>query len=201
MRALQFNLTTGTTLSVFVHIGIVGVLYFWAFGYLKHNAPTLITELDMTTVIQAQPVGKPAKPAPAWVISKKKVQPAPTPEPEKPLEKEVDTPPAGVEDNAAGVWVPAAQTARRPRWVGNFITQDDYPVLARQEGNDGRVILQVHIDTEGKIKEVKLLQDSCQILNEVAIRKVKNGIFTPAYDAQGAPVACEVILPIRFQLK
>ncbi|MGA2091747.1 MAG: energy transducer TonB [Endomicrobiales bacterium] len=167
---------------------------------MKHHAIPLITELDMTTMVSAPPVGKPSKPAPTWVISKKKIQPAPQPEPEKiPVEKETDTPPAVV--GGTGTWVPAAQTARKPRWTGNFISPGDYPLVARQEGNDGRVILQVHIDTEGRVQEVKLLQGSCEVLNEVAIRKVKNGIFSPAYDAQGAPVACEVILPIRFQLK
>jgi hypothetical protein len=44
------------------------------------------------------------------------------------------------------------------------------------------------------------LNGSNEILNEFAIRKVKNGIFTPAYDKQGSPVACEVILPILFKL-
>jgi TonB family protein len=73
--------------------------------------------------------------------------------------------------------------------------------VARQEGNDGRVILQVRIDATGRVREVALLQGKSQILNEVAIRKVKNGIFAPAYNAQGVPIPCEVILPIKFQLK
>ena len=107
MKCLHYNLTSGTVLSVFVHIGIGIVLYVWAFGYMKHHAIPLITELDMTTMVSAPPVGKPSKPAPTWVISKKKIQPAPQPEPEKiPVEKETDTPPAVV--GGTGTWVPAA---------------------------------------------------------------------------------------------
>ena len=48
---------------------------------------------------------------------------------------------------------------------------------------------------------MKLLQGSNQELNEVAVRKLSRALFSPAYTAQGSPVACEVILPIKFQLK
>jgi protein TonB len=200
MKYLQYNLASGTAFSVVVHIGIVSILYIWAFGHLKQNTlPAIVTELDMSTVIPAASVAKPSKSAPVWVVSKKKIQPAPAPEPEKtPVEPENDAPPA-VE--GAGVWVPSAQTARKPRWIGNFITPSDYPAVARQEGNDGRVILKIHIDATGHVKEVIFLQGACEVLNQVAIRKVKEAIFSPAYNAQNEPVPCEVILPLRFQLK
>jgi protein TonB len=194
MKYLRFDLKAGTMLSLFVHMAIGGILYLWAFGYLKHNSLTIITELDMTAVTPAQIAGRIVKPEPPWLISRKKIQPLPPKLPEK----EVPKPP---EADDAGDYIPAAMTAHKPRWVGNFITPDDYPVVARQEGNDGRVIVQVRIDAEGKVRDVKLLQGSSQVLNEVAVRKVRNAIFTPAYNAQNLPVACEVILPIKFQLK
>jgi TonB family protein len=104
-------------------------------------------------------------------------------------------------EEVKSAWVPAAETARKPQWVGNLIDPDDYPKVARQLGSDGQVVLQVHIDVEGKVEDVRLLSGTnYEVLNEFAVSKVRNGIFTPAYDKQGIPVACEVVLPILFKL-
>lgn len=99
-----------------------------------------------------------------------------------------------------GEYVPVEQTSRKPRWIKNFITSYDYPVLARQEGKDGRVVLTVLLDREGRVRDARLLEGSYDVLNEVALRKVKQAIFTPAYNDEGAPVSCKVTLPIRFEL-
>ena len=97
--------------------------------------------------------------------------------------------------------MPAAQTAHQPRWVGNLIDPDSYPAIARSLNGAGRVVVLARIDTEGKVREARLLKGSSyDVLDQFAVDKVRDGIFTPAYDAQGSPVACEVILPIVFQL-
>ena len=192
MKKFRENLFTGTTLSLIVHLVITGTLYLWAFGFLHINAKYELMQLDMSSL--PPPDAARARPTPEdeWIISDNKVQPLPK-------VQQVSTPtPVPVPTE---VWVQAANTARRPQWIANFISPDDYPAVARQEGNDGRVILRVRIDSSGKVNDVTLLQGKCQILNEVAIRKVKNGIFTPAYNAQGLPIPCEVILPIKFQLR
>ncbi|MGD0566601.1 MAG: energy transducer TonB [Candidatus Goldiibacteriota bacterium] len=192
MKKIKGNLVTGTTLSFIVHLAIAGFLYLWAFGHLHLNGNYELMQLDMSAEQQANVARIKPTPVDNWIISDSRIQPPP-----KPVQASTPVPtPVPTE-----VWVPAASTARRPKWIANFISPDDYPAVARQEGNDGRVILRVRIDSSGKINEVILLQGGCQILNEVAIRKVKNGIFTPAYNAQGLPIPCEVILPIKFQLK
>jgi protein TonB len=109
-------------------------------------------------------------------------------------------PPGGMA-GGLGRYLPASQVAQPPRWIGNLIGPNDYPRLARREGKDGRVLLSVLIDETGRVRDVQLLQGSDEILNEVALRKVREGVFTPAQSREGRPVPCKVILPIRFQLQ
>jgi TonB family protein len=191
MKKIKQNLVSGTMLSFIVHMAITGILYLWAFGNLHLNGKYELMQLDMSAAQQVNAAKIKPTPVDNWIISNNKVQPP------KPVQINTPVPtPAPTE-----VWVPAAAAARRPKWIANFISPDDYPATARQEGSDGRVILQVRIDASGAVREVNLLQGKSQILNEVAIRKVRSGIFTPAYNAQGYPIGCEVILPIKFQLK
>lgn len=108
---------------------------------------------------------------------------------------------SGGSPGAAGRYLSAAQVAKLPRWVDNLITPRDYPRSARREGKDGRVLLSVFIDAGGRVRDVRLLQGSDEALNEVALRKVREAVFTPAYNQEGEPVACKVTLPIRFHLQ
>jgi len=61
-----------------------------------------------------------------------------------------------------------------------------------------RIIL---IDLEGRVRDARLLQGGYDVLNEVALRKIREAIFAPAYDADNRPVPSRVILPIRFELR
>jgi protein TonB len=101
----------------------------------------------------------------------------------------------------AGRYLSASEVARPPRWVGNQIGPGDYPRKARRKGKDGRVVLSVFIDEVGRVRDVRLLQGTDDVLNEVALRKVREAVFTPAYNEAGKSVACKVTLPIRFQLE
>jgi len=196
MRGRAFSLSTGTALSSAVHIAAAGLLYLWAFGYIRLRTATVATELDLSQLAPLAPVaGSPERPEAPWIISKKRVQPAPP----KLAKPEVAPLPEAPE--STGTWVPAAQAARNPQWMDNFITPADYPAAARQEGSDGRVVLRVRIDTQGHVQDVKLLLGRSQALNEVAVRKLSHALFSPAYTAEGVPVPCEIILPIRFQLR
>jgi TonB family protein len=144
-------------------------------------------DLSLATIQVTQ--SEQVKPADEWIIPSKNHKAVKKVIPEKATPEEIKN-----------TWVPVADTAHAPKWIGNLIDSDEFTDVARQAGGDGKVVLQVHIDTSGEVREVALLNGSNEILNEFAIRKVKNGIFTPAYDKQGSPVACEVILPILFKL-
>jgi TonB family protein len=186
MKTLKSNLIGDTGLSFLAHAGLVGALYLLLF----HHSQTIVANLDLTAALQVSPASQ-AQPAEEWIIPNKKGHPAvKKAEPQKAEPQEVKS-----------VWVPAAQTAHQPRWVGNLIDPDSYPAVARSLGGTGKVIVVARIDTEGKVRDARLFKGSdVEALDQFAVDKVRNGIFTPAYDAQGSPVACEIILPIDFQL-
>ncbi|HMY11564.1 MAG TPA: energy transducer TonB, partial [Turneriella sp.] len=85
--------------------------------------------------------------------------------------------------------------------LGFYLLRLDYPLLAAQQGKDGRVVLSVIIDSEGRVRDAQLLEGSYDALNEVALRKVRDAVFSPAYDKDGNAVACRVNVPIRFELR
>ena len=175
----ETGLTAGTLFSFLIHAVVFTILYAL---FLAHRT-TIVANLDMDPVAPQPPF--------KWTLPKKGHHVSQMITPEKVLPEPVE---------AKTVWVPASETSRKPRWIGNLIDPDDYPSVARQNGSDGRVVLLVHIDTDGKVQEVSLVEGSYETLNEFAVRKVKAGIFTPALDKNGAPVDCEVTLPILFQL-
>jgi periplasmic protein TonB len=100
-----------------------------------------------------------------------------------------------------GQFVPSETAARQPRWLRNHITSSDYPLVARREGKDGRVTLSVLIDRDGRVVDARVLEGAYDALNAAALRGVRRAVFSPAYDAQGRPVACRLTLPIRFELR
>jgi TonB family protein len=190
MRDLESNLAKDTGLSLAAHSVAAGVLYLLL---LVHHSQTVIANLDMTLAAITVQQSAQSKSVDEWIL------PNPNKKNHRALQKVV--PEKVAPEVEKSVWVPAAQTSRQPRWVGNLIDPDNYPVVARQQGGDGRVVLLVHIDAAGKVQEVRLLNGSnYDVLNEFAVSKVRNGIFTPAYDKQGVPVSCEVVLPIIFKL-
>jgi TonB family protein len=189
MKALELesNLTADTGLSLVAHAVAAGLLYLFLF----HHSQTILANLDLSLPTLQVAQARPAQPTDEWIIPNKKNH--------HPVKKA--EPPKAVPEQQASPWIPASQTARRPQWVGNLIDPDSYPTVARSLGGTGKVVVLVHIDSEGKVQDVRLSQGSSyEVLDQFAVDKVRNGIFTPAYDAQGSPVACEVILPIVFQL-
>jgi protein TonB len=139
----------------------------------------------------------------AWFLVQKNRKPQNLPAPGKEIPREQsDCKGKCPESTAAfGDFAKASDGYRKPKWIGNFITTHDYPLLAKQQGKDGRVVLSVIIDTEGRVRQAELIEGSYEVLNEVALAKVKEAVFSPAYDNAGQAIACKVRLPIRFELK
>jgi protein TonB len=195
-------------LSAAVHAGAAGGLFYL---FVARQPAPIVAELDLSMSPLSVPNagGGAARPSKTWTVLKKgKVSPPPpAPEPEGPSVAAKPGAPVGAGDGGGGsgagegAYVPVALTARKPRWIANFITSNDYPVVARQQGKDGRVVVSILLDAEGHVRDARLLQGSYAVLNEVALRKIKDAVFTPAYDAADRPVPCKVTLPIRFELK
>lgn len=206
---------TGTAISMMMHVSLVGGLYYWFF---LRQPSAIVAELDLSQTPLVPPnMNRGAhhrNPPPDWIFPKKEKAAAPLPVKARPVPVETkdevkaqeDVAPPCVDctetaaDGSAG-YIDAALAARKPRWIRNLITSRDYPAVARQDGKDGRVVLTVIIGDDGRVKDARLLEGSYDILNEVALRKVKEAVFTPAYDASNKPVSCRVTLPIRFELR
>lgn len=189
-----------------------------AYALGRHSRPAIVAELDLAIPSMAPPnhgggraaavaavwtapkQGPPPPPAPAAPVPQPAAPEEPTPCPEPCAASATGTGGGGTGESQ-GRYIPASQASRQPRWIANFITASDYPQAARQQGKDGRVVLSVLIDSSGVVRDARLLRGADEALNELALRKIRQAVFTPAYDADGHPVACSVRVPIRFSLE
>jgi periplasmic protein TonB len=75
-----------------------------------------------------------------------------------------------------------------------------YPVLARKRGYEGTVILEVFVNRNGRVGDLKIHQSSGQvILDEAALASVKGWQFNPGKKGDTA-IDMWVRVPIRFNL-
>lgn len=205
----------GVLASALAHAGTFAGL---SYALARRAPPAIVAELDLSLAAMRTPNpggGRAAAAAPVWTAPKQGAPPAPAPAAPAPLPVAPEEPTPCPEPCAAtaigtggggtgeseGRYIPASQAARQPRWISNFITTKDYPQSARQRGKDGRVVLSVLIDEIGVVRDARLLQGADEALNELALRKIRQAVFSPAYDADGNPVACKVKMPIRFSLE
>ena len=78
--------------------------------------------------------------------------------------------------------------------------QPNYPDSARREGKEGRVLLRVLVDEEGKAKAIEINTSSGHdLLDRAATEAIKKWRFVPAR-AGGKPIEIWVKVPIEFQL-
>jgi protein TonB len=220
------GVTAGVLLSTLVHAGAGGGLYY---AFMLDKPEPIEVEIDLSMVPLVPPDPAPAQlslpsvppPPPAtWtlpepaepppVVEEETLEPGPPPTPVvaevTPEPHEVPMPPVEqiAADSRADVesrYLSGIQLSRHPRWIKNLISDKDYPRVAEREGKDGRVVLSVFIDETGLVREAHVLKGSYEVLNEVALRKVRQAVFTPAYDHEGRAVPCKVALPIKFEME
>ncbi|MDI6850901.1 MAG: energy transducer TonB [bacterium] len=75
-----------------------------------------------------------------------------------------------------------------------------YPELARKAGIEGLVWVLAIIGPDGKVRSATVAKTDNPIFNDAAIEAVMQFEFTPAIQ-QDRPVACKVLVPVRFQLR
>ncbi len=74
-----------------------------------------------------------------------------------------------------------------------------YPARAMRRGESGTVLLQVHVDAQGRPTRVEVVQSSrSRELDREAQRTVERWRFSPAV-RNGRAVASKVLVPIEFQ--
>ncbi|MFC1538821.1 TonB family protein [Candidatus Latescibacterota bacterium] len=103
------------------------------------------------------------------------------------------TPSPGAESNAFD-FEPVEEI---PRKLNDIVPV--YPAMAERAGVEGSVTLKVHVNTEGAVDSVEVV-DGPKIFIESAIDAAKKTKFIPAkYNSK--PVACWVLMPFRFMLE
>jgi len=75
-----------------------------------------------------------------------------------------------------------------------------YPALAKRLAKEGIVLLRVTIDKQGRPLGIEVLKKAGFGFDEEAVKAIKDSSFVPA-QKDGEPLACKVLLPIRFVLK
>jgi protein TonB len=92
----------------------------------------------------------------------------------------------------------AAVQMARPLYLTNSVPK--YPRLARKNGYEGTVVLEVLVDEKGNVDDLILLQSSGHtILDKAAISSVKKWLFEPGAIGR-KKVKMWVKLPVRFKL-
>ncbi len=74
-----------------------------------------------------------------------------------------------------------------------------YPELAQKAGIEGRVIVKIWVDKDGKPHKAIVLKSDAEIFNNAAINAAMQYRFTPALMNKG-PVAVWVVIPFTFRL-
>jgi TonB family protein len=74
-----------------------------------------------------------------------------------------------------------------------------YPELAMRAGLEGKVLIKIWVDKNGKPKKVEIVRSDAEIFNAPSIEAGKQFLFTPAY-LNGKPVDVWVTIPFNFRL-
>ena len=94
---------------------------------------------------------------------------------------------------------PALIREARPRYRDN--PHPPYPILARKRGYQGTVVLDVFIDKNGHVADMKIFSSSgYSTLDKAARATVENWLFEPGLKGE-EKIEMWVKVPIRFQLK
>jgi TonB family protein len=173
----------GILFSFLLHAGIFGAalgIIAWGEAHAEYRTDV---DLQATPLLTLQSKLVPPPPEP-WIVAQKSKAPPPlkvipTPTPEE---------------------APMAVASRQPSLVGGFIDENDYPVEMRKQKKEGRVIVELLINIEGKVDKVTILQGADPAFNQVVLDRLKDARFRPALDKKGEPMNCRVRLPVSFKL-
>jgi protein TonB len=77
----------------------------------------------------------------------------------------------------------------------------EYPLAARKRGFQGTVVLEVHVDRQGRVADLRLSASSgYSVLDQAAMASVKTWLFDPGTRG-GEKADMWVKVPVRFKLE
>lgn len=104
------------------------------------------------------------------------------------------------EDDATNLPIPTDEflVTQMPR--RKLEVRADYPEVARKQGIEGVVEMDLLIDREGRVRDVKVVRGIGFGLDESAVRAVEQMLFEPAR-VENEPVAVRIRYGYRFELR
>ncbi|MBU0990365.1 MAG: energy transducer TonB [Proteobacteria bacterium] len=97
--------------------------------------------------------------------------------------------------------VPAVREIQRARPAYRKNPRPEYPRIARIRGYQGTVLLEVLVNSGGKVDDLRVLESSGHtVLDRAAVKSVKRWLFEPGSIGQ-EKVEMWVRVPVRFELK
>ena len=101
----------------------------------------------------------------------------------------------------ARILTPAAQIVRKAALLYLENPPPKYPRIARRKGHQGTVILEVHVNREGRVEKMRVFQSSgYHSLDKAAMKSVKNWVFKPGKRGD-KKIEMWVKVPVKFQFK
>jgi protein TonB len=129
--------------------------------------------------------------------------PPPPPAPLAPIETPAPVAAEPTAERAAPIAPPAPAPLVPPNFNAAYLANPApaYPALSRRMGEEGRVVLRVHVSDDGTPTQVQLKTSSSHPrLDDAALEAVRRWRFVPARRGD-APVAAWVLVPISFSLR
>ena len=156
-------------------------------------------------VVEAPPVPPTVEPYDPSEILEESEMPFPVPEPEKKVAETMPKPaePAQARTSSKPRTTPRPKEPKEPSQPVRVLRRYNpaYPKSARQAGEEGRVMLEVQVKSNGRVGSVRVISSSgSRALDSTAIAAVKRWSFSAAQKG-GKPVTTNLRVPFRFSLK
>lgn len=175
--------------------------------------PSVVSTLTVDLIRPAPPPPAPPqeivkpKPRPVEIKPQPRRQPEPVPQPMLAIPAESAAPAAEVpvvrETPPAPPAPPAPVTVSQPRFDADYLSNPApaYPPISRRMGEEGKVVLRVHVEPNGLPSQVEIKTASgSPRLDQAALDAVRRWRFVPAKRGEEA-VAAWVLVPVVFNLK
>jgi protein TonB len=119
--------------------------------------------------------------------------------------EEAETPPPPQQQGPPGPpeieYLPQHMISAAPKIPIDEVRENiEYPPLANRQRIEGVVYLELYIDSQGVIQDIKVLRDPGYGLGDAAVAAFEGVSAVPA-EANDVPVAVRFRFPVRFQLR
>lgn len=207
-RDYALHLAVGAVLSLALVLSAAHLSVYRSAPDTKQPPPPEIVELEELAppTRDATPPAPPS-PLPPEVVPNDEIIASETPisfEPGLPIDPNITTeaPPKPPEEEAGEPTVfVAVEIMPRPKGGMKALYENlEYPDRARRAGVDGRVMVRFTVMPDGSVRNVVVQKSANSLLNEAAVRAVKETEFLPGKQ-RTTPVAVRMTVPITFRLK